>query len=369
MHSGETQKKHIKNTYKTNINYNRRQTMKITKENKIRIALIGALYLICWINIYAAKFNFINMKGGIENYLYSFHIGALLIGIIIYLIPYEKIIKAIDRRITDIAKSHKAVEPQITVQREKIIFLFLTNVIGSIFLYLYICNNNMAWGQSDHLILILNFMFPFLIIKLLLERCKKVTGIILCSIIVYFNVGMFIVLSGKFCLSCIVFLIFYVSIYLIMKGGKNERGVYISFAVGLVLLTITAYFTGHVNKYIHWIQTYRLGLVQPKNKAFEMIWRLESEVGLIAFFIEMVVIVLLGYKLSRNVYKISKWRGTIIFGVTLLFALTNGYRLLAEMEYVPYCVLNTFRNEINLPLMAIAFRLAKVNKENEVKHG
>lgn len=96
--------------------------MKITKENKIRIALIGALYLICWINIYAAKFNFINMKGGIENYLYSFHIGALLIGIIIYLIPYEKIIKAIDRRITDIAKSHKAVEPQITVQREKTFF-------------------------------------------------------------------------------------------------------------------------------------------------------------------------------------------------------------------------------------------------------
>lgn len=227
----------------------------------------------------------------------------------------------------------------------------------------------MAWGQSDHLILILNFMFPFLIIKLLLERCKKVTGIILCSIIVYFNIGMIILLSGKFCLSCIMFLIYYISIYLMIKGGKNERGVYISFAVGLLLLTITAYFTGHINKYIHWIQTYRLGSVQPKNKAFEMIWRLESEVGLIAFFIEMVVIVLLGYKLSRNVYKISKWRGTIIFGVTLLFALTNGYRLLAEMEYVPYCVLNTFRNEINLPLMAIAFRLAKVNKENEVKHG
>lgn len=344
--------------------------MKITKENKIIIACISILYLLYWVNIYAAKFNVINMRGDIENYIYSFHVSALLIGIIIYLIPYEKIIQAIDRRITDIAKSYKAVEPPITVQREKIIVLCLINFWGSIMLYLYIANNKMAWGQSDHLILLLNFIFPFLIIKLLLEKCKKVTGIILCSIIVYFNIGMIIVLSGKFGLSCIIFLIYYISIYLMMKGRENERGVCISFATGLLLLTITAYFTGHINKYIHWIQTYRLGLVQPKNKVFEMIWHLESEVGLIVFFIEMVVIVILGCMLSRNIYKISRYRGTIILAVTLLFILTNSYRLLAEMEYVPYCVLNTFRNEINLPLMAIAFRLAKVNKENEViKHG
>ncbi len=340
--------------------------MKLSKENQIIVAFILILYFICWLIVYVAKFDFIKIRGGPEVYFHYFNIKALLIGIIIYLIPYEKKISALENKIKFIVKSRQIMLTESMLRNLKIIVLCFANILGTAMLYAYIYNSNKIQGQSDYLILFLNFIFPFLNIKLLLENNERLSSIINTSIVVYFNIAGIIILSGKWSLSAMILVIYYVGIYLMTKGQKNENGTYISYIVGVLLFIAYAYFTGNLNEYVDWLKNYKLGRVDTVSKSFEIIRRYFSEIGLALFVIAIVIIVVLGCVMCKNIYEMNRFRSAIICSIILLFASTIIYRFLMEMEIFPYCVMNSFRNDINLPLIAIALRLAKIDDKREV---
>lgn len=337
--------------------------MKLVKKKTIIMVLIIALYLMCWLLFYTSKFRYIRMAENVENYFYYFQFKALIVGIILYLIPYEKIKRAVNSGITDKVKTCGIFTNESQIEILKISVLLIINILGSVILGLYIYNGNMTWGQKDHLILLLNFIYPIFVLKIISEsqRWAFVVKMLMSSGIVYFNIGIVIVLSGKYSLAGIVLVIFYISMFLLMKNEKatNRIGMCISFALGCILFIIPGIINGKISNYIYnFTKDKKINNLQEQ--PFARIEYCLSIKTWILFLILLCCIFILGCILCKMLYNLNYHRAIIIFAIVLLFGMTNLYLVLAERGLVPYCTLNTFRNEINLLLMAIAFRLAKI---------
>jgi hypothetical protein len=99
---------------------------------------------------------------------------------------------------------------------------------------------------------------------------------------------------------------------------------------------------------------------------YTMIYDTFGRIGLTAFFVFFVLLSIVALYGSWKLYGLSKKRGMLVLTIYLMFACTIAYGVLQELGIVPISALYIMKNELNIPMLFLAFRMFDIRPTKEI---
>jgi hypothetical protein len=99
---------------------------------------------------------------------------------------------------------------------------------------------------------------------------------------------------------------------------------------------------------------------------YTMIYDTFGRTGLTAFFVFFVLLSIVALYGSWKLYGLSKKRGMLVLTIYLMFACTIAYGVLQELGIVPISALYIMKNELNIPMLFLAFRMFDIRPTKEI---
>lgn len=336
--------------------------------NQLLFAVIGICYIVMCVIAEVASHKWYNDS---YDWMYVFRsMKYLIVGLVLYVFPYEFILKTISELLDTLKKNTKVVIMLIS-------YLFICKLVS-----VYI-NLDLFIRKDDLVALSLSILSTVILIKAnnLIENKWMAAGFSVLLIII--NGYVVNSTSDKFLLASVVIvaeIILWLTYNICIKKTQSYIIIIYMIMIGLLGLNLVDA-TSHnyaLNCYLKGFATYSGKIVLDNwitnsdtvvpcysDYLFTRIIATLGIIGIVAFallFLSMSVCFII---LICRLYKRSRSRGLIVFGIYLIFSGMLIYGIFQEVGVLPTSTISMMNNRINIPLFLFAFRMFNIRKVEE----